>query len=87
MVTRTKNQPKNQAVSYIRMSTEHQEFSPDLQRCFIENYAKENGLEIIREYIDEGKSGLTAEHRPQFLSMIQLVQSGQATSIIFWCMT
>ncbi|AGI33801.1 TPA: recombinase family protein [Mannheimia haemolytica] len=78
MVTRTKNQPKNQAVSYIRMSTEHQEFSPDLQRCFIENYAKENGLEIIREYIDEGKSGLTAEHRPQFLSMIQLVQSGQA---------
>lgn len=78
MVTRTNNQPKNQAVSYIRMSTEHQEFSPDLQRCFIEDYAKENGLEIIREYIDEGKSGLTAEHRPQFLSMIKLIQSGQA---------
>ena len=78
MVTRAKNQPKNRAVSYIRMSTEHQEFSPDIQRSFIEKYAKEHGLEIIHEYLDEGKSGLTAEKRPQFLSMIKLVQSGQA---------
>ncbi|MFZ7156034.1 recombinase family protein [Avibacterium avium] len=78
MLIRTKNQLKNRAVSYIRMSTEHQEFSPDLQRCFIENYAKENKLEIVHEYIDEGKSGLSAENRPHFLSMIKLVQSGNA---------
>ncbi|OOH87197.1 serine recombinase [Pasteurellaceae bacterium 15-036681] len=75
---RTNNQLKNRAVAYIRMSTEHQEFSPDLQRCFIEDYAKQNELSLIREYVDEGKSGLTAEHRPQFLSMLTLVQQGKA---------
>lgn len=69
---------KNFAVSYIRMSTDHQEFSPDIQRRFIQNYAKEQELTIIREYIDEGKSGLNAEKRPQFLSLIKTVQSGQA---------
>lgn len=73
-----KNQYKNKAVAYIRMSTEQQEFSPDIQRCFIEDYAKQNGLELIREYVDEGKSGLTAEHRPQFIAMLNIVEQGLA---------
>lgn len=68
----------NIAVAYIRMSTDHQEFSPDIQRRFIQKYALEQGLQLIREYTDEGKSGLSAEKRPQFLSLIHLVQSGNA---------
>ncbi|WP_233114873.1 recombinase family protein [Aggregatibacter actinomycetemcomitans] len=69
---------KNLAVAYIRMSTEHQEFSPDIQRRFIQKYAKEQGLILTREYLDEGRSGLSAEKRPQFLSLINFVQSGNA---------
>ncbi|QZY64072.1 recombinase family protein [Providencia rettgeri] len=71
-------QNQNNAVAYIRMSTDHQEFSPDIQRCFLQDYAEKNQLCIVREYIDAGKSGLHAENRPEFLSMIQRVQSGQA---------
>lgn len=70
-------QNQNNAVAYIRMSTDHQEFSPDIQRCFLQDYAEKNQLCIVREYIDAGKSGLNAENRPEFLSMIQRVQSGQ----------
>lgn len=73
-----KDQYKNKAVAYIRMSTENQEFSPDIQRCFIEDYAKQNELELIREYVDEGKSGLTAEQRPQFIAMLSLVKQDLA---------
>lgn len=73
-----KNEYQNKAVAYIRMSTDHQEYSPYLQRSLIQDYAKSNGFELIREYIDEGKSGITAEQRPEFLAMIKLVQSGKA---------
>lgn len=66
------------AVLYLRMSTEHQEFSPDIQREFLQKYAEQHQFEIIREYLDYGKSGLTAEKRPAFSQMIATVQAGTA---------
>jgi site-specific DNA recombinase len=39
------------------MSTDKQEASIPAQREAVQKYAKDNGYQIIREYIDEGISG------------------------------
>ena len=44
----------------------------------IREYAKRKGLEIVKEYSDEGKSGLNIEGRDSLAQMIQDVQGGQA---------
>lgn len=69
---------QRQAAAYIRMSTSHQEFSPAIQRNFLQEYAKKNNLVLIREFIDAGVSGVVTEKRTQFLALIKLVESGQA---------
>ncbi len=61
------------AALYIRVSTEDQvENSPEAQRKALYAYAKNAGMEIITEciYEDKGKSGRTAEKRPDFMRMI-----------------
>ena len=44
----------------------------------IEEYAKRNGMEIVKTYSDEGKSGLNIKGRDQLSQMIADVQSGKA---------
>lgn len=46
------------AAQYVRMSTEHQQYSTENQGDRIQEYAERHGLEIVRTYADEGKSGL-----------------------------
>ena len=46
------------AAQYVRMSTEHQQYSTENQADRILEYAATHGLEIVRTYADEGKSGL-----------------------------
>jgi len=46
------------AAQYVRMSTEHQQYSTENQGDSIREYAEGHGLEIVRTYADEGKSGL-----------------------------
>lgn len=67
------------AAIYVRMSTENQNYSTDHQRAKIREYASNNGIEIIKEYIDEGKSGLDIRRRAGLSSLIHDVQSGKAT--------
>jgi len=50
----------NLAAAYVRISTEHQQYSTSNQMDVIREYAKRRGLQIVREYSDEGKSGLPA---------------------------
>lgn len=64
------------AAKYLRMSTEHQQYSIDNQTAAIESYAREHNMEIIRTYVDSGKSGLTIEHRPGLRKLISDVESG-----------
>jgi len=40
------------------MSTEHQKYSTENQADIIAVYAAARGMEIVRTYADEGKSGL-----------------------------
>ena len=66
------------AATYVRMSTESQNYSTDHQRAKIRQYAIGAGLRIVREYADEGKSGLDIKGRAGLQSLISNVQSGLA---------
>src|SRR5574344_1049061 len=72
------NAEKIKAAAYIRMSTEHQIYSPANQMAAMQDYADKNGLEIIRTYSDEGKSGLQLKGRIGLQQMISDVQNERA---------
>jgi DNA invertase Pin-like site-specific DNA recombinase len=68
----------NVAAAYVRMSTEHQQYSTSNQMDAIREYAKRRGLDIVQEYSDEGKSGLNIQGRDSLAQMIQDVADGKA---------
>jgi DNA invertase Pin-like site-specific DNA recombinase len=68
----------DRAAVYVRMSTEHQQYSTSNQMDVIREYAKRRGWEIVKEYSDEGKSGLNIQGRDSLARMIQDVQEGRA---------
>lgn len=70
--------PSVRAAEYVRMSTEHQQYSTENQRDRIREYAVRRGLEIVRTYADEGKSGLRIDGRQALQQLIKDVESGHA---------
>ncbi|PYE26356.1 DNA invertase Pin-like site-specific DNA recombinase [Paraburkholderia silvatlantica] len=60
------------------MSTEHQQYSTENQSDRIREYAARRGLEIVRTYADEGKSGLRIDGRQALQQLIKDVESGCA---------
>jgi len=66
------------AAQYVRMSTEHQQYSTENQSDKIREYAKHRGIEIIRTYADAGKSGLRIDGRQALQQLIKDVESGAA---------
>src|SRR5712671_4936492 len=66
------------AAQYVRMSTEHQQYSTENQAEAIQQYAARRGLVVIRTYADEGKSGLRLDGRDALKRLIADVQSGSA---------
>jgi DNA invertase Pin-like site-specific DNA recombinase len=66
------------AAQYVRMSTEHQQYSTENQAEVIQQYAARRGLVIVRTYADEGKSGLRLDGRDALKRLIADVQSGAA---------
>lgn len=67
--------PKLQAVEYVRMSTEHQQYSTENQSAKIREYALHHGIEIVRTYTDAGKSGLRIDGRESLQQLLKDVQS------------
>jgi len=64
-------QNKVRAVAYYRHSAQdRQENSIPIQREQVREWAMQHGVEIIQEFSDHGKSGLTAEGRPAFNEMM-----------------
>jgi hypothetical protein len=49
------------AAQYVRMSTEHQQYSPENQLEVIRQYAASHGMEIVQAYSDHGRSGLKVQ--------------------------
>ncbi len=64
--------------AYVRMSTEHQQYSTENQMDRIREYAARRGMEIVRIFADEGKSGLSVKGRESLRLMISEVESGKA---------
>ncbi len=64
------------AAQYVRMSTEHQQYSTENQADKIREYANRRDLEIVRTYADEGKSGLRIDGRQALQQLIKDVESG-----------
>ncbi|KLR43203.1 recombinase family protein [Enterobacter ludwigii] len=64
------------AAQYLRMSTEHQKYSPENQREYIEKYAKEHSITIQYTYDDAGRSGLSLDNRPGLRSLLHDVENG-----------
>lgn len=69
---------KIKAAEYVRMSTEHQQYSTDNQREVIQDYATKRNMEIVRTYADEGKSGLSLDGRGALKQLIDDVKQGRA---------
>ena len=59
-----------QASGYLRRSTDRQEQSIEDQRKTILWYARENGFEVVRWYIDDALSGTSTDARKAFLEII-----------------
>jgi DNA invertase Pin-like site-specific DNA recombinase len=64
--------------AYVRMSTEHQQYSTENQLDRIKEYATRRGMAIVRVFADEGKSGLSVRGRESLRRMIAEVEAGQA---------
>ena len=64
------------AVQYVRMSTEHQQYSTTNQQDVIKDYADRRGFDIIRTFADDGKSGLCIAGREALRQLIEDAQSG-----------
>jgi DNA invertase Pin-like site-specific DNA recombinase len=80
-MTAIANQPKIKrvrAAQYVRMSTEHQQYSTANQDDTIQAYAENRNFEIVRTYADEGKSGLNVAGRQALQRLIEDVQNGNA---------
>jgi DNA invertase Pin-like site-specific DNA recombinase len=75
----TQPEPKPmRAAQYVRMSTEHQQYSTENQSDVIGEYLAKRGGEMVRTYADDGKSGLKIEGRAALKAMIDDVLSGNA---------
>lgn len=64
--------PRFRAVAYYRHSAQdRQENSVAIQQEQVRQWARENGVDIVQEFADRGKSGLTAEGRDGFNDMME----------------
>src|SRR5262245_18408710 len=70
--------PLIRAAQYVRMSTEHQQYSTENQSDVIREYARSRGYEIVRTYADDGKSGLRIQGRAALSRLLEDVVSGKA---------
>ena len=70
--------PRMRGAEYVRMSTEHQQYSTENQGDKIREYAARRGIEIVTTYADEGKSGLRIDGRQALQRLIDDVVTKRA---------
>ena len=77
MTTQLTRPRERQAVAqYVRMSTEHQQYSTENQCLAILEYAQARNMDIVRTYSDHGKSGLNITGRAGLKRLLDDVRSG-----------
>ncbi len=62
---------------YLRMSTEHQQYSLDGQRTAIQTYAEAHGFSVVQTYTDGAKSGVVLKRRNGLRQLLQDVMGGK----------
>ncbi|MDR3487852.1 MAG: recombinase family protein [Bradyrhizobium sp.] len=72
------NDRRKSAAEYVRMSTDHQQYSTANQSQAIREYADRSGFRIEKTYVDSGKSGLNLDGRDALKELIEDVQGGKA---------
>src|SRR5512145_3177981 len=76
----------NQAVGYVRVSTEDQAsegVSLEAQRARIEAYCATYGLELVAVFEDAGLSGKSLK-RPGMSALLDAIRSGAAGSVVVY---
>ncbi len=66
------------AAAYVRMSTDHQQYSTEHQLERIKEYAARRGLTVTEVFADEGRSGLSVRGRENLQRLLAVVASGAA---------
>jgi DNA invertase Pin-like site-specific DNA recombinase len=75
METSTNTPLPVRAAQYVRMSTEHQQYSPENQLNVVRQYAASHNMEIVQEYSDHGRSGLNIAGRERLNQLMSDVES------------
>jgi len=68
----------SRAAQYLRMSTEHQQYSIANQSAAIALYAAAHNIGIVRAFVDQGKSGTSIKGRKALQELLRVVESGTA---------
>jgi DNA invertase Pin-like site-specific DNA recombinase len=68
---------KISVAKYVRMSTVHQKYSTENQSRFIDEYADSHNMEVVKTYIDSGKSGLRLKGRLGFQQLLSDIEAKQ----------
>ena len=66
------------AAQYVRMSTEHQQYSTENQADTMKRYAEARRMEVVRTYSDAARSGLKLEGRDGLRELLRDVEAGRA---------
>ena len=66
------------AAQYLRMSTEHQQYSLENQSSAIQKYAESHGFEVALTYSDAAKRGVVLKNRAGLRQLLQDVMAGTA---------
>ena len=66
------------AAQYLRMSTEHQQYSLENQIAMILRYAEAHGFVVAQTYSDAARSGVVLRQRPGLRQLLQDVVAGTA---------
>jgi DNA invertase Pin-like site-specific DNA recombinase len=64
------------AAQYLRMSTEHQQYSLENQSTAIQRYADAHNFEVVHTYSDAAKSGLVLKRRTGLQQLLKDVVGG-----------
>jgi DNA invertase Pin-like site-specific DNA recombinase len=65
------------AAQYLRMSSDHQKYSPENQADAIALYAAQRGFRIVKTYADPAKSGLRLKNRAGLKQLLKDVMEGR----------
>jgi len=64
------------AAQYLRMSSEHQQYSLENQCAAIRRYAESHGFEVVATYSDAAKTGVVIRNRAALLQLVKDVVGG-----------